>query len=105
MPETWISVLLGIIGGIAISAWARKAKVKRRRLLLEAIRKLEPNASTLAIGQEVEGEFHPGWIYSELDSMREEGMLIMCSKTGGPERGFRDRVFYSITRKALEETK
>lgn len=94
--ETWISVLIGIVGGIAISTWARKAKVKRRRLLLEAIRKLEPNASTLAIGHEVEGEFNSGWIYSELDSMREEGMLIRRSTAGGPERGFRDRVFYSI---------
>lgn len=102
-PRTWISLLIGLIGGIAFAVWSRRAKIKRRRLLLDAILKLEPNASTLAIGQEVEGGIQFGGIYTELDSMHREGILTMRVERGGTERGNRDRVFYSIARKALEE--
>lgn len=102
-PEMWTAFPIGIVGGIVLAVWSRRAKIKRRRLLLEAIRKLEPNASTLEIGREVEGGIQLGGIYIELDSMHRDGILTMRTEPGGPERGFRDRAFYSIARKALEE--
>ena len=29
-PGTWISLLIGLIGGIAFVVWSRQAKIKRR---------------------------------------------------------------------------
>ena len=94
----WVCGLCAIGHFVAGVYWAN-ARAERRRILLDAVRMLEPHASTLAIGDLVAGKVSRRWVNGELWSMAHEGFLDRWSKVDGPSRGGKeDRVYYAVKR-------
>jgi len=105
-PGTWgVVAIVAIVAWVVASIQSGKKKGDRWKILFATVEYLQPEASTLAIIRAVKDVIPSGAVYVELSAMHEKGILSMRTEHGGPERGFRDRVFYSIARKALEETK
>ncbi len=76
-----------------------------QREILDAVRRLTPNAYGLTIYDALLGGYSFGKIYVALDELEAKGLVVSEHKGATPERGYREKRFVSLTDAGTEALK
>jgi hypothetical protein len=100
MDEILIAVPIALVFSAAIvfsfrHKWEQKPNPKQLRLL-RAIKDLSPDSYGVPLHDALNISF--GSLYVQLTDLEDRGWICSCEGAGGPERGFKPRTYWAVTR-------